>query len=134
MAARFGGRRAASKVITPIFSGVMSESFTGNRIIKAYNLEESVNGQFLATAKILVSQNMRIVRAMEMPGPLMEVFGSLCVALVFLYLAFQRGDRTGYADFLGLLLAIFSMYRPLKNLARLQNNLEQARAASSRVF
>jgi subfamily B ATP-binding cassette protein MsbA len=77
---------------------------------------------------------MRIVRAMETPGPLMEFFGAAGVGLVFLYLAFQTGSRTSYADFLGLLLAIFSMYRPFKNLARLQNSLEQARSASSRVF
>ena len=33
-----------------------------------------------------------------------------------------------------MLLAMFSMYRPIKQLARLHNNLLQAQAASERVF
>jgi subfamily B ATP-binding cassette protein MsbA len=115
-------------------SGVMSESFTGNRVIKAYNLEDTVVEQFRATCHKIIGHYMRIVRASETPGPLMELFGAIGVSLLFLYLAFQGGDRAGFADFLGLIFAIFSMYRPLKNLARLQNNLEQARAASARVF
>ena len=119
---------------TAELSAVMVESFTGNRVIKAYNLEGTVTEQFRTVAKKLIGHYMRIVRAMETPGPLMEFFGATGVGLVFLYLAFQTGNRTSYADFLGLLLAIFSMYRPFKNLARLHNTLEQARSASERVF
>jgi subfamily B ATP-binding cassette protein MsbA len=119
---------------TAELSAVMVESFTGNRVIKAYNLEGIVAEQFRTVAKKLIGHYMRIVRAMEAPGPLMEFFGATGVGLVFLYLAFQTGNRTSYADFLGLLLAIFSMYRPFKNLARLHNTLEQARSASQRVF
>ena len=115
-------------------AGVMSESFTGNRVIKAYNLEGTVVNQFRVTARKMIGHYMRIVRSSELPGPLMELFGALGISLVFLYLAFQTGNRTNYATFLTILLSIFAMYRPLKNLARLQNNLEQARAASARVF
>jgi subfamily B ATP-binding cassette protein MsbA len=113
---------------------VMAESFTGNRIIKAYNLEDNVVGQFRQAARRMIGHYMRIVRASELPGPLMELFGAMGVALVFLYLAFGGGNRAGYVQFLTIILAIFSMYRPLKNLARLQNNIEQARASSARVF
>jgi len=116
-------------------SGVMAEAFTGNRIIKAYNLENIVVEQFRAASRKLVGFYMRIVRGMETPGPLMETFGAMGLALVFLYLAFQGKDqRTNSADFLGVLFAIFSMYRPIKQLARLQNTFLQAQAASERVF
>jgi len=113
---------------------VMGEAFTGNRIIKAYNLEGAVVGQFRDTARKFISHYMRIVRSSETPGPLLEFFGAIGVALVFLFLLFRTGDRPGSADFLTVILSIFAMYRPLKNLVRLQNNLEQARAASQRVF
>ncbi|HWY75202.1 MAG TPA: ABC transporter ATP-binding protein, partial [Verrucomicrobiae bacterium] len=115
-------------------SNVMSEAFTGNRIVKAYNLEPTMVERFRDTARKLIGHGMRIVRAMEIPGPLLEVFGSVGVALVFLYLAFAGGNRASYSDFLGFLLAIFSMYRPIKNLGRLHNNIVQARAASDRCF
>src|ERR1051326_942501 len=113
---------------------VMGEAFTGNRIIKAYNLEGRVIEQFRDTARKFIGHYMRIVRSSETPGPLLEFFGAIGVALVFLFLLFRTGGRPGSADFLNVILSIFAMYRPLKNLARLQNNLEQARAASQRVF
>ncbi len=129
-------RRSASNLQTQFaeLSGVMMESFTGNRIIRAYNLESIVVEQFRVVSRKLVGYTMRIVRAMETPGPLMETFGAVGVALVFLYLAFLGKEKPSYADFLIFLLAMFSMYRPIKQLARLQNTFQQAQAASERVF
>lgn len=113
---------------------VMAESFTGNRIIKAYNLESAVVGQFRATAGKFIGHYMRIVRSIEIPGPLLEFVGAIGLSLVLVYLAFGGVARPTSSDFLAVILAIYSMYRPLKNLTRLHNNLEQARAASERVF
>ena len=129
--------RRASRALqthTAELTEVMGEAFTGNRIIKAYNLEETVTGQFRTTARKFIGHYMRIIRSSEMPGPLLEFFGSIGVALVFLYLLLRAGPRPGSTDFLTVILAIFSMYRPLKNLTRLHNSLEQASAASERVF
>jgi subfamily B ATP-binding cassette protein MsbA len=90
--------------------------------------------QFRSTARKFIAQVMRIVRSSEIPGPLLEFFGAVGVAIVLVYLAMQGSARPAGAGFLSLILAIFSMYSPLKNLTRLYNNLEQARAASQRVF
>ncbi|MCL5096271.1 MAG: ABC transporter transmembrane domain-containing protein [Candidatus Omnitrophica bacterium] len=113
---------------------LMMESFTGNRIIKAYNLEDMVIRQFRETSRKFISHYMRVVRSSEIPGPLLEFFGAVGVSMVFLYLAFQTGPRTSSGDFMAVVLAIWSMYAPLKSLIRLHSQLEQARAASQRVF
>jgi subfamily B ATP-binding cassette protein MsbA len=128
-------RRSARGMQTQFaeLSSVMAEAFSGNRIIKAYNLERTVVEQFRTTSAKVVGLYMRIVRASETPGPLLETFGAIGIALVFLYLALQN-NHTDPSDFLAMLLAMFSMYRPIKQLARLQNNLLQAQAASQRVF
>jgi ATP-binding cassette, subfamily B, bacterial MsbA len=115
-------------------TGVMAETFTGNRVIRAYNLEETVVEQFKTTAKKFIGHYMRIVRSMEMPGPLLEFFGAVGLALLLIYLIVHRGERPSSTDFLAVILSIFSMYRPLKNLTRLHNTLEQGRAASEKVF
>ena len=60
-------------------TNLMHESFTGNRVIKAYNLEETVSAQFRATTQKYVSQMMRVIRANEIPSQLMELFGALGV-------------------------------------------------------
>ena len=120
-------------------TNLMHESFTGNRVIKAYNLEETVSAEFRATTKKYVGQLMRVVRANEIPSQLMEFFGALGIAFVFLYvqhsLQFLPKDQQPKAsDFLTFVLTIVMIYPPVKALTRLHNQLHQARAASERVF
>jgi subfamily B ATP-binding cassette protein MsbA len=114
-------------------SKLMHESFTGNRIIKAYNLEDKVLAEFRETTKKFVSQVMRIVRANEIPGAIMEFLGGIGVALILFYVLNHRGVMSP-GDFIAFLGAIFVMYKPLKSLTKLHNQLHQAQAASSRVF
>jgi len=130
------GRRSARNLQSELagLSNVMTESFTGIRIIKAYNLERTVAEQFRRASAKVVGLYMRIVRAMETPGPMLETCGAAGVALVFLYLVLRGHQNVDYGDFLTMLAAMYSMYRPIKQLARLQNTLLQAQAASERVF
>jgi ATP-binding cassette, subfamily B, bacterial MsbA len=113
---------------------IMTEAFTGHRIVKAYNLEPIVAEKYRATIRKYVSHYMRIIRAMEIPGPLIEFFGSIGVALLLAYLIYYSTSRPDPTNFLQLLLSIFAMYQPIKNLTKLQNQVVQARAASERAF
>jgi subfamily B ATP-binding cassette protein MsbA len=114
---------------------IMSEAFTGHRIVKAYNLEGIAAEKFRSTARRIVSHYMKNVRAIEIPGPLIEFFGSCGVALVLWYLLkHSQFSHPNPTDFLQLVGSIFTMYQPLKNLTRLQNQIVQAHAASERAF
>ena len=116
-------------------TNLMHESFTGSRVIKAYNLEETVSAEFRAITKKYVGQLMRVIRANEIPSQLMEFFGAAGIALVFLYIHFLPKDRQpNESDFLTFAFAIVLIYPPIKSLTRLHNQLHQARAASERVF
>jgi subfamily B ATP-binding cassette protein MsbA len=114
---------------------IMSESFTGQRIVKAYNLENIVAEEFRATTRKTIGNYMRLIRAMEIPGPLVEFFGACGVALLLAYVIYVTPQaHLSSSAFLQLLISIFAIYQPIKNLTRLQNQLVQARAASERVF
>jgi subfamily B ATP-binding cassette protein MsbA len=117
-------------------TNLMHESFTGTRVIKAYNLEETVSAQFRATTRQYVGQLMRVIRANEIPSQLMEFFGATGVALMFAYIHFwlPPDQRPGLEDFTTFALSIVLIYPPIKTLTRLHNQLHQARAASERVF
>jgi subfamily B ATP-binding cassette protein MsbA len=120
-------------------TNLMHESFTGNRVIKAYNLEETVSAEFRAITQKYVGQLMRVIRANEIPSQLMEFFGAAGIALVFLYIQHSmqflpRDQQPKSSDFLTFVLAIVMIYPPIKALIRLHNQLHQARAASERVF
>jgi subfamily B ATP-binding cassette protein MsbA len=111
---------------------VMAETFTGHRVVKAYNLESVVTDEFRATAGRSANNFMRIIRANEITAPIIDVLGATGVALALVYMNFHARPSTG--DFVTLILSVFLMYPPMKNLARLHNQITQARAASERVF
>ena len=113
-------------------TALMHESFTGNRIIKAYNLEATVLKQFRETTREYISHMMRLVRANEIPGQLTEFLGVLGAALVLLYVALVSPQTPG--GLIAFIVSIVVMYQPIKSLARLHNQLNQAAAASQKVF
>ena len=97
-------------------------------------LEPVAAEQFHNAARRFVSHYMRIIRAGSIPGPLIEFFGSCGVALLLAYLIYGRQGHPNPTVFLQLIGSVFYMYRPLKNLTQLQNQVVQARAASERAF
>jgi subfamily B ATP-binding cassette protein MsbA len=113
---------------------VMSETFSGQRVIKAYNLEEVVTNEFRQTARKSIGNYMRIVRASEITSPLIDFLASFGVALALLYMIYLAKAHPNPGDFIQLAGSIFYMYAPMKNLTRLHNQLSQAYAASERVF
>jgi len=112
-------------------SKLMHESFTGNRVVKAYNLEGTMVAQFRATTRNYVSQVMRILRANEMPGAFMEVLGSVGIAAVIFSV---YGSPMKAGDLISFIGSIYVMYAPIKSVTRLYNQIHQAESASARVF
>jgi subfamily B ATP-binding cassette protein MsbA len=108
----------------------MHESFTGIRIIKGYNLERVIVDRFIQTQNKFISHFMRVVRATESPGPIIETLGGIGIAILLYNLA-GSGRALQFGLFIGSLLA---MYRPIKALVRNQSDLHRARAATARVF
>jgi subfamily B ATP-binding cassette protein MsbA len=119
-------------------STLVHESFTGNRIIKAYNLEEAVSGQFRQITGKFVSHVMRVIRSNELPSQLTEFLAGIGVAMVlgygviFIMSKPNAGPITG--DFVAFVMAFVLMYPSIKSLTRIHNQLLQAQAASQRVF
>jgi len=115
-------------------ANVLHESFTGIRVIKAYNLEDTVVDQFRAAVNAVTSYFMRSIRASELPGPLIEFIGSMGVALIFAYFAFIAPGQAPAGDLLAFFIAVFGLYAPVKNLSRLQSQLSLARASVDPVY
>ena len=115
-------------------ANVLHESFTGIRVVKAYNLENLVVNQFRNALKTIISFFMRSVRASELPGPLIEFIGSVGVALIFAYFAFVEPGRAPVGNLLAFFVTVFGLYAPVKNLSRLQSQLSLSRATVEPVY
>lgn len=125
-------RRAGAAIQTEQanLSKVMHEAFTGNRIIKGYNLEQVVVDRFCANQTKYISQYMRVIRSTETPGPIIEFLGAIGIGILLIYLA-GKASPVEFGIYIGSLLM---MYPPVKAIIRVQSDLHRARAATQRVF
>ena len=94
----------------------MQETFSGIRVIKSFAREGHQEKEFKRSNQQQFSQIMRMIRAMEAVGPLVEIIAAIGVgmALLYVYAANLSAGR-----FLGLMTGIFILYDPIKTLSRL---------------
>jgi ATP-binding cassette, subfamily B, bacterial MsbA len=116
-------------------SHLSAEAFTGHRIVKAFGTETHEAEKFNRAGYQLFRTNMKVTAALSSLPPLMELLGGVGMALALWYgssqIAEGRLTPGQFALFIGTLLL---MYGPAKKLSRVNANLQQAIAASERIF
>ncbi len=115
-------------------ANVLHESFTGMRVIKAYNLEARAVEQYRQATRAMISFFMRSIRASELPGPMIEFIGAIGVSMIFVWFAFFAKTHAPVADLLAFFVAVFGLYAPFKSLSRLQSQITLARASVEPVY
>jgi subfamily B ATP-binding cassette protein MsbA len=111
------------------------EAFTGHRIVKAFGTEASEAAKFGRAGLQLFRTNMKVTAALASLPPLMEFIGGLGVAVALWYGSRQiSGGYLTTGEFASFIAALFLMYGPAKKLSRVSANLQQAIAASERIF
>ena len=116
-------------------NNILQETFTGNRIVKAFGMESFEIEKFMVAAQRLFWINMRWIRAHAISPPLMEFLGAVTVALLLFYARneiLKNTQTTG--GFIAFLYALIKMYGPIKRLSGVNNAFHQAVGASDKVF
>jgi subfamily B ATP-binding cassette protein MsbA len=116
-------------------SHVTAEAFTGHRIVKAFAAEPHEEQRFRRASQRLYRTNLKVTSALALLPPLMELLGGVAVVGLIWYGSQQiaRGALT-QGDFTAFIVAAFMMYAPIKKLSRVNATLQQAMAASERIF
>src|SRR6202049_1203779 len=116
-------------------SHLSAEAFTGHRIVKAFGTEAHEADKFNRAGYYLFRTNMKVTAALSALPPLMELIGGFGMAAALWYgsqqIASGRLTQGQFALFIG---SLFLMYGPAKKLSRVNANLQQAIAASERIF
>ena len=116
-------------------SHLSTEAFTGHRIVKAFATERHEADKFNRAGYHLFRTNMKVTAALSSLPPLMELIGGIGMAAAIVYgsaqIAQHRLDTGAFALFMSTLLL---MYGPAKKLSRVNADLQQAIAASERIF
>ncbi len=116
-------------------SHVGAETFAAHRIVKAFGAEEREATRFREALRHLYRTNMRVVRALSVMPPSMELLGGIAMAGALWYGSDQiAAGRLTPGDFAAFLAALLMMYAPAKKLSRVNANLQQAIAAADRIF
>ena len=116
-----------------VFQG-LHEALSGVRIVQAYNLEPIAAAQYRRNMGRFIGQYMRVIRAGELPGPLIEFFGLVGAAVLLAFVALGGDQRTSAAGFMAFVSAIMLMYARIRTVIKVYNRMVQAQAASLRVF
>ena len=114
---------------------ILHETITGNRIVKAFNMERWEMMRFKKAARRLFRANLRSVGTQAISSPLMDSFGAVAIALLLLVgrMTIQAHVLTA-ATFLVFIVAVFKLYDPVRKFALFYNNFQQALGASSEIF
>jgi subfamily B ATP-binding cassette protein MsbA len=114
---------------------ILHETITGNRIVKAFGMENWEMERYRAAARRLFRANLRMVAAFAISSPLMDFLGAVAIALLLLLGRDQINHHIFTAGtFLAFIVAVFKLYEPVRKFALFNNNFQQAIGASSEIF
>lgn len=123
------------QISTGNLTALLQESVQGNRIVKAFGMEEYEIKRFTAENLRLFKRSLRASRIKAVVTPTMEFLASFGIAGVVWYggSSVIGGGRT-QGEFMAFMAAMMLMYQPFKSLARTYAAVQQGIAGAERVF
>jgi ATP-binding cassette, subfamily B, bacterial MsbA len=114
---------------------ILQETVTGNRVVKAFGMEDFEIAKFRETARRLLRENMRWVRAAVITSPMMDLLGAIVIPVLILFARDQihRGVMT-LGVFFAFIFALLKAYTPLKRMGTVYQQFQAAQGASTQVF
>ncbi|MGH8513342.1 MAG: ABC transporter transmembrane domain-containing protein, partial [Gammaproteobacteria bacterium] len=114
---------------------LLQESIQGNRIVKAFGMEQYEIDRFNAENNTILKQALKAVRTSGFVSPVMEMLAALAIAAVLWYGGYSvtSGGRT-QGEFMAFLMAMFLLYQPFKALAKTYTVIQQGLAGAERIF
>ena len=114
---------------------LLQETISGNRIVKAFSMEEYENRRFAGENERLLRLNLKAVSINAVSSPFMEFLGGLGISAIIYYGGYQviHGQSTP-GTFFSFLTALIMLYEPVKRLTNVNNTIQQGIAGAERVF
>ena len=109
----------------------MQETFAGIRVVKSFAREKHQVKSFSRSTMLQFRNAMRMIKAMEATGPLIETLAAFGVGLALLYVYVTNLSA---ARFFGLIGGIFILYDPVKTLSKIHIVMQRSIAATEGVF
>ena len=137
--ARFGSRLKATSRRSQEKMGdavnILKEGITGTRIVQGFGMEDFEIDRFGRALNRIQAAEKRAARVVSLTAPVLELIGAVGAAVLFTY-AGQRiaAGKLSPGEFATFIAALWMIYASLKNLVKINNEVQQSVAAASRVF
>ena len=114
-----------------LISAKIHEILTCIRVVKSCHTEEFENRRYASTNRYLLKSTMRGLRVGLMVGPTVETIGILLIC-AFVVWCFLMGVKI--SDVVPMLAPLLIIYKPVKQLSKLQVQVENSLAALNRIY
>ena len=113
----------------------LHETITGNRIVKAFNMEDYEKRRFAEENDRFFRIIFKRVKIRALSHPLMELLGGIGVAVIIWVGGYSviRGDLTP-GTFFSFMTALLMLYAPIRDLSKVNLEVQEGLAAAARVF
>jgi len=109
----------------------MQETFAGIRVVKSFAREAHQVKSFSRSTMLQFRNAMRIIKSIEMTGPLIEILAAMGVGLALLYVSVANLSAERFFALIG---GIFILYDPVKTLSKIHVVLQRSIAATIGIF
>lgn len=116
---------------------ILDETFSGMRVIKAFNARNFIVNKIDAETSYHRKVNLSIARKNELSSPLSEFLGVIIVAVILYYggQLVMSGDKELQPEvFMGFLAFYASMIQPAKNFSNGITSVQKGTIAAQRIF
>ena len=132
---RLGRAASAARQRIADLGGILSETIRGHRVIKTYAMEDFESRRFAQANQEYFRVNRRTVRIQARNAPFMEILGGIGLSAIFVYAASEiHAGRMQVGDLFSFLFALMMMYKPLKDVTRINMAVQLAISSAKRVF
>jgi subfamily B ATP-binding cassette protein MsbA len=113
----------------------LHETIAGNRIVKAFNMEEYEKRRFAEENNRFFKILFKRVKIRALSPPLMEFIGGLGVAIIIWVGGYRviRGEMTP-GEFFSFMTGLFMLYAPIRDLNKVNLEVQEGLAAAARVY
>lgn len=122
-------------VITGDIVTTMNETYSGNKVVTAYNLQERQNKNFKKGINDSFDVQISLTKRVGWMSPIMYVIASFGIAFVLFYgtklIYEEQMTAGGFASFVTSLLLL---YKPVKTLGRTLSHIQTIFVSMGRVF
>jgi subfamily B ATP-binding cassette protein MsbA len=114
---------------------IMKEGVAGTRIVQAFGMQAFEVERFSQALDRVQRVDKRAARLLSIMGPVMELVAAIGGSVLFAYAASRiAAGRLSAGEFVTFVAALFVTFQSLRNLVKINNELQQSMAAARRVF